>query len=457
MSNISDLIKEHTVVVDEGSGVLIQPMTGEYSYILTAKHNILVDYEDSESATKVLADITITTISGDNLQVNDIYRHQSLDIAVIRIDCYKTELKIYPYQGHLSSVDDIWLYGYPGRLRLKSPLVKEWIEKYDLVLHESSLSTVTFRNRESALYVEVKGFSGGGIFYVNEIKGQYFLAGIENKMSSHGEYVDRIVGIPIVAFDGLLKENNLAPLKPLHLAGFKYLSDQILPEKYYEHLADFEWNDFLHVINLLKTILKDQVENINISPLDILKNDIQNLKVNNQDIADLENKELWGALLELMILNSLKDNENYDDFELNTDINRLLKKYRIIYINSDKGWKANYEAIVTTKIENLDEDGKVIVIVGRGASLGVEAFIPKESLLHVVDSISNANGKYNDIDNALYNNPIRYPVIDWLSLHHQCLFVVGKEFMSSRFRDDNIKLLKQKYQPYLDAQGHDNG
>ena len=240
---------------------------------------------------------------------------------------------------------------------------------------------------------------------------------------------------------------------------FKYLSDQIFPEKYYEHLASFKWNDFLHVISILKEVLEKEVSCLNISPLDILNNNKQKLRVNKQDIEDLENKSLWVALLELMLLDCLKDNENFDDFEFIIDIDRLFKEYRIIYINSNKGWEANYEAIVTTNIEGLNDNGKVIVIVGCGSSAGTEALIPEQSLLEVVDSISNANGNYDNIDNALCNNPTRYPVIDWLSLHNQCLFSNRNEFeiyAPIRHKNENIKLLKQKYQPYLDAQGKEN-
>ena len=93
MSNISDLIKNHTVIVDDGSGVLIQPMTDKYSYILTAKHNILVDYKNSESETKVLAEIKITRLKDESLlqeiEAIEIYKHHTLDIAVIRIDFFQ--------------------------------------------------------------------------------------------------------------------------------------------------------------------------------------------------------------------------------------------------------------------------------------------------------------------------------------------------------------------------------
>lgn len=43
MTNISDSIKQQCVIVDEGSGVLIQAMTDEYSYVITAAHNLVVN------------------------------------------------------------------------------------------------------------------------------------------------------------------------------------------------------------------------------------------------------------------------------------------------------------------------------------------------------------------------------------------------------------------------------
>ena len=40
MIDISEIISSHTVRVDGGSGVLINPAEGDFSYIITAKHVI---------------------------------------------------------------------------------------------------------------------------------------------------------------------------------------------------------------------------------------------------------------------------------------------------------------------------------------------------------------------------------------------------------------------------------
>jgi len=443
MRNIGDLIKEHTVVVDGGSGVLIQPMTDEDSYILTAKHNILVNSEESESATKVLAGIKIKTINGDELQAKKIYRDQSLDIAVILIDRYTTELKVYPYQGQLNSEDDIWLYGYPGRLRLKSPLVNDWIEKYDLKLHESSSSTVTFRNRESALYAEIKGFSGGGIFHVNEAKEQCFLAGIENKMSSHGEYVDRIVGIPIVAFDGLLKENDLAPLKPLHLVDFKYLSDKIFPLRNCVNPTNLT-----SVKELLTHLANKKLNSANITPIKILEKFESKLLVYKSNKSELEEANLWVAILELLVLNSLIDASNQWTEE---HLKNLFETFRLVYIKSNYGWKGELDKIFFTSTEGVVSGGKMIVIIG--GDLPSTPIISKEFIKKAVPDISNANSE-EAIDNPFHSRIISgdITIIHWLKLHQEC--IEDKEFDFKELnlmtdKEDIIRVLDENYSIYF--------
>lgn len=450
MSHISDLIKEHIVIVDNGSGVLVQPMTEEYSYILTAKHNILVDRKDSESGTKEIVKIELKNYKGDELHAKGIYKHQTLDVAIICIDFYP-DINTHPCQKILGMDDNIWLYGYPAHLRKKYSSVNQWIESYNLVPHDLSHEKIIFKNKETTIKIDIDGFSGGGLFYVDEAKNQFFLMGIDSACTSHGEYVDRIEGIPIGVFNELLSDNELATLKPLHLSDFKYLIDQTFPKKYYEHLADFKWICFTHVVDILKKILMNQVGGIETSPLYILKNNLQYLEVNHQDESDLENIELWSALLELILLNSLIDNENYDEFKMKTDIEALFKEFRIIYINSTKNWEAHYESIITTNTDGLNDNGKIILVTG--CSPMSEAVISADDVQEVIDNISHVS-EDGYIDNALRISQKKYPIIHWISLHNQCIFSKMdqfKEYKSISARNENIKLLKQQYQSYLNT------
>ena len=153
INNISDIIKAHSVVVENGSGVLIQPMTDKYSYILTAKHNLQVDPKNPKSKLKEYQDIKLITFkeidNNPDLSVQAIHPHDVLDIAIIRIDFY-SGLSISPYQNDIMIDDELRLYGYPGNRRHREQSSSQWMNNYKLEVQDPSRDKVTFRNASCA-------------------------------------------------------------------------------------------------------------------------------------------------------------------------------------------------------------------------------------------------------------------------------------------------------------------
>jgi len=353
MSNVFEIIKQHTVIVDGGSGVLVQPMTDEYSYILTAKHNLLIDYKDDKLGIKDLSQIEIMTFCDEKLTAIDIYAHQNLDIAVIKID-FRQGVGIYPYQKPLRSGESVWLYGYPGIKRSQDSPISYQIESYHLTIHEPLQEKISFRNSDMGPIDDIKGFSGGGLFHVDEGLDKAFLVGIENAMDSTRALHERVKGIPTPAFSGLLAENGLARLKPLHLTDFNQLCEQVFPINYYEHLADFQKKDFDHVVGLIKRDSKNVAELIDCTPLEILTKYRSQLEVTKRDKSELENEALWCALLELVVLTSITKNIKCDEIDISTLFDGLFEECRVIYIDSDKDWKTCYEEILTSSTSYLN-------------------------------------------------------------------------------------------------------
>lgn len=440
MSNISDLIKDHSVVVDEGSGVLIQPMTDEYSYILTAKHNILVDYEDSKSETKTLSGIEIKTLNGELLQAIEVYRHISLDIAVIRIGFFQAELKIYPYQSLLRMDDEVRLYGYPNTRRRSG---NAEISIYKLTIHDTSEQKVTFRNEDMASVDDVRGFSGGGLFYINEAQNQAFLAGIENAMENAEEENDRLKGISISAFSDLLRENNIAPLKPLHLADFNCLTNQIFLLKNCVNPTNLT-----SVKGLLTHLANEKLNSADIIPIKILEKFESKLLVYKSNKSELEEANLWIAILELLVLNSLIASSNQWTEE---HLRGLFKLFRLVYIKSNDGWKHELDKIVFTSTEGVVAGGKMIVIIG--GDLPRDPIISKDFIKQAVPDISIANVA-EAIDNPFHSRIISgdITIIHWLKLHQEC--IEDKEFYFKKLdlmtdKEDIIRVLNENYSIYF--------
>lgn len=440
MNHISDLIKKHIVIVDNGSGVLVQPMTEEYSYILTAKHNILVDYKNCESENKALGDIKIKTLSAATLQVREIHCHQTLDIAVICIDFYPEEIKVYPYQESLRMNDEVWLYGYPSTRRVAEDF---GISNYKLNIQDyyESEKKISLRNEDMAPIEDVCGYSGGGLFKINEAQDQAFLIGIENAMENITEQHERLQGIPISAFSDLLEVNKLAPLKPLHLADFKHLHKNIFQLRDCVNPANF-----FEVQSFLYQIANKNFQTTNIKPYDILNKLKERLVVHQRNNSELEEKELWIAILELLVITKLVDSiEQWNEIYIRS----LFKSYRFIYINSQKGWKSHLQDIVSTNTEGLDPDGKVLLIIG--GNLPNDPVIPLSFIKKCIPDISKGLDA-EAIDNVRHTISDDITIIHWLKLHEKCIAdkeLDYKDLNLIEHENDIRNMLKNDYTVYL--------
>ena len=77
-----------SIMINNGTGVLFQPMSNEFTYILTAKHNVQFKNQDNIYVDKNIEDIVLKNNLGIvlNLEIKGMYHHQSLDISIIKIN-----------------------------------------------------------------------------------------------------------------------------------------------------------------------------------------------------------------------------------------------------------------------------------------------------------------------------------------------------------------------------------
>ena len=448
MTNINDTIKTHTVIVDDGSGVLIQPMTSEYSYVLTARHNLRVDSED-ESGIKSSIDKEVSTIkiftSDDNvgqpsLTALDFYLHETLDIAIIRI-AFKAELSIYPEQEVLQPGIEVWLHGYPGIKRKNNTEIKDQLDSYDLYTHDISPIKIKFRNTSDASIDSIKGFSGGGVFRINSERTAAYLVGIEYGMDDTKANHERLACVPIKQFNHIIEQNDLAPLKPIHLTNFNHIKDGIF---HYDNCHDP--NNLQSVTGLLTDNAAEKLLNCDITPNDILHLFEEQLRVHQQNSSELEKKGLWIAFLELIsIIDTIAPQNTWNiDF-----IKLLFKFYRIIYIDSNKGWKCHLPTVYSTKVNGLKPNGRILLVTGGEKPDSPDAL----SVLHekALPNIFNAL-QGEAIDNARHTFQNKIPIIHLPKLHDVC--IVNKEWEYAGLNrvmhgQDIVKMLTEDYDKFL--------
>ena len=108
----NDDLKRYSVIVGEGSGCFFQPMTADYTYILTAKHLFFDEEEDERGQTqkKEYPDNTPVTIT-KNIQTANGWIEEQIPFTLVKGTTYFPHkeadvaiLKITPPQTNFDQI-----------------------------------------------------------------------------------------------------------------------------------------------------------------------------------------------------------------------------------------------------------------------------------------------------------------------------------------------------------------
>ena len=417
--DISQFRKNHTVMVGGGSGVLIQPMTNEYSYVYTAKHNLLVDSEDPNSDLKSVGDIKITCFDDTVLTILELIPHEdpSIDIAIILVE-YRSDISLSKFDSPLTSNGQIMLCGYPDTRRGNGKTIEQQYNSYAVTFHDNNMGKLVLSNNNAVDIEGIIGFSGGGFFFIDQAENEAYLCGIETEMDGNIsiEQHGRILGYSVEYFDDLISNSNysgnsLARVVPIHLTSFEYLKEHI-----FQILDWYSEEKSLFIQGCLKKIADDRVIKIgvNLKPIDILDELSMYIEVIADGTNKLQNRELWASFLELLVISILIDRPS----EVNLAyVKNLLKCRRLIYIDSEKSWKQHVKGIFCLEHKDLRDNAVYIVRTNMASNT---AIYKSEQLKKLVTNISfPVDGK--SISNSITNVTANRSLVDIKALHNKCI------------------------------------
>jgi hypothetical protein len=346
--NFSEKCKKCSVVVDGGSGVFFQPMTEEYSYILTAKHNLYNDTNHgSYDNPKNIDDIKITFNNDNDTKVLKKYEHNSLDIVILKIA--KTELES-PYKEFKqpNNGEIFKFYGYPEIRKIET----ERINYFDLKVGDIAGFQITASNQEFFPKAYIDGCSGGGVF--KQDGSDFYLVGIEYSMDAlsdnEAEQNVRVKYIDIKAFDEIIEQNGyeLEPLYPPFMNNFNILVDEI-----------FLLNDLEEKRDLIRDRLQYLAKyyTSEIKPI-MIKNEFKDeLLISGLNANDAINNQLWSMYLEFILLYILIENKEQITVE---KIKEIYKKRKFIFAKTDR-WITLKENILKSNLRGLQKGGIVFI------------------------------------------------------------------------------------------------
>lgn len=358
-----DLIK-YTVKVGEGSGCLFQPMTDEYTYVLTAKHLFGNYNEEVSIPLPTNSEITIIKqiTNGDTwtdepipfvlIEGETYFPHKKADIAILKIKAQLGFDTIH-IQDSFDEEKDIHLCGFPKTLDTESEkCTSHRVESFKAsgnYCHHAQL--FGGHNQET-----IEGMSGGGLLKI--IDNRISIIGIQSKMASKESSMGQIGFVPMRYAKEIVNypeyEGNLEKFLPLYFKSFEFLKDDIF-QLQAGILTANRANKISEILNA-KAI---KIQNSSITPI-FIKNYLKaNLpSIYRYDVKEIQNRKLWSLWLELLtILNIVKKCSPCSE-----EIPEILKKVRLIYSNVNKDfWLENLETLHKINFQGLEVNGTVIV------------------------------------------------------------------------------------------------
>ncbi|CAI9679588.1 ABC-three component system protein [Elizabethkingia anophelis] len=384
---MKDILQFFTVRVGDGSGCLFQPMEGDYSYVLTAKHVV-----------EGLEDIVIIR---QHIKENGHVKDEVLEMigqAFLHTDPNKDAAII-----KVEKVDDI-------DLLLRADLSMEGREDWYLCGHPEARTDGNFSYRKNRLTIEnpvefyfegeiekavthseIVGQSGGGI--IKREKSCFLLAGIQKKMAVKDdvESISRIHFAPLCFFDEIVEANPgaLSPLFPPYIGRFNVLLQEIFPFDSLIIKKDL-------IRNTLLTISKSICEGI--CPDKIIKEYKGNFLVQGTPEHILYHRSLWKCMLEFFtIIKLYEETVDLGDFE------SIHKKRKMLIVDTDI-WTKKLEEIYKSDLSEIEKGGSIVICATEEKVPSVQEIT--EDLLRILPDISIP------LDEMNISNTVENPFVD---------------------------------------------
>jgi hypothetical protein len=418
--SIHEIIREYTVKVNDGSGALVHCLSEEYSYILTAKHNLKKKNN-------------VETWEGEGINVLDVYQHVD-DCALLKIP-FVDGLPLVRYKNtELDYQAGAVFGGFPGH-RAGEKTAEERFKSYD----------GKAKQFDSGFYLTIEGLpgkplidgaSGGGVYLVSGK--QPYLIGIEIGMAGPQPNEPGVVlCYDLSRFDEIVKTNNLSPILPSFLSCFNKirLSTFNYTLNSQKILQDLQGQ--LH--SKANRLVRDGMP----KPYELLALYEKGLIVNGQADNAIYDLELWSAYSEFLILHSILNDIPVMDLKC---IQEMERTNRFVYSRSKEAWLQDLNNILSSARKLLNDGGLLVVSSGDIESPPIPN---KEFIKYLVENIAVPAAEYdhNDggrIDMGLEGGDIPFGFALLGSLHREC--ITKNEYSFAGLNGSEImKLLKDKY------------
>ena len=398
--NENDL-KRYTVILDDGSGVLFQPLDETQTYILSAKHVFYKDVKHHNGPdTKELKDriyYRLSTDQGTPIEVRvdkgvNYYENDHADAAILVLDKNSGFDQIF-IDENCTAFNECLLCGYPSKIfgntndRYSNHRISR---KIDTTNNGYFRLETNFGNLN---HEDIIGFSGGGILRV--CNGVINIIGIQSSTITDNAN-GQIDVVPISGYTEIIAKNGLSEMVPSFLKSFKFLKDKAF---------DISAGILDSNISYTRKFLKDKtlaVIDSDITPIFIKNLFKERLLINENESLRLNDELIYLTWLEFLTLMNIAKEVACSQY----DLEGIFSMSRLLYKNTNDDWQNDsfLEDCLSSNYLGLNENGTVFIKTRSNPIAGNIAYykLEKGSLVPRIDAFrkSYENGTLLVVDDV---------------------------------------------------------
>lgn len=418
---VSEIMQSYCVMVNGGSGVLVNAMTQEFSYVLTARHAVFED-----AARNVVVDHNQNSIEVLGVLVfPKVGQQESLDCAILKIT-HQADLSQKSWNAaHLPLQANLTFVGLPKAERASATPIKHRTGHAASVVND--LITLELAGIPSKDIIQ--GMSGGGVYHIyNDYP---YLVGVEFEMEASclDHQYGRVDCHGLARYTELLTLHSSAPMIPPHMECFSRVRDRIFA------FNVIDPSNVQHLKSALIGFADSLIESGMPPPYEIMKNYDVQLLIDTRQSSVLEARELWIAYLEFVVISALMDGAGIAD---NGYISGIDKKRRLLYTSDVTNWLGRLDEILKIARKLLDKNGTLVVASPDAAA---QPFPPDFVLENVISNIATVPNQgpfsIDEVESAIYTS---YKLTHLEGLRKSC--VIEKEFDYRSLAPGKVQLLE---------------
>lgn len=428
---VSEIMQSYCVRVNGGSGVLVNAMTQDYSYVLTAAHVILEKQENLVVHDYQGNPLTVLAVIPQNLPSKEMIEEepQCHDFAILKVEYQKRIIqKCLPVSGLIERAT-LTLVGFPETERNSPNPIKEHTGN-----KASAANELVIMNLDGIpATATIKGMSGGGVYHVQAETP--LLIGVEFQMDGTGrdQQHGRVQCHSLARFEEIITAHSSAPMIPAYLECFSNMRDNVFSFNVYDQ------NNVLALKQGLEVAVDHLIENQLLPPYEVMKQYHSDLLVDPKNIGELKTYELWIAYLEFLVISVLLDRaEGVDDNYLKG----LDRKRRLIYTSNATNWISNLEILLKIARRLLDKDGVLIVASPDPAASVLPPNRRLETIIADISVVPN-KGPFPTIDSVENELLKSFKLTHLEGLRKKCVIDVEDEYLNLQVVE-STNLLREK-------------